>query len=465
MLKTHRARLDTAFFLRYLLLAGIAASLVAVLTGGAQARLTQIASVALLIFLAILATTLPRDNEGRFQIFHPAAIPSLYVGFSLLAPLWYTSVTGTSVGSLARGEAISPRTQQLLVLAVASFFAGALIKTKADKARLPAVSSELTLVQLARVLLILGILLLIPSVLGGDVRSRGVDQLNYGIQNSVTSLVFILTMVGQMLLHATRARLGRRMTAVDFTLIIAAAALSGLTGRRSQVIAMVLLFLFFHWRRSGRVWGVTLGVFFAGAISLTILAYRSAGSSAAKSPIEALLGDMAVGAFTTGATVERVPYAWPYEQGSTLVAALIRQLPSPLANRFIGPPDDTGALVFRRLLGFSDSNQGFGFSLPAEGYLNFGVPGIVIVMFALGALTSFLYHRFDIDTMSAVTLSYPIVVAELPYLLRSDFLGAGKLILYQTVLIALVTGIAAFVAHRKTARLRRMTATRVPSRG
>ena len=58
------------------------------------------------------------------------------------------------------------------------------------------------------------------------------------------------------------------------------------------------------------------------------------------------------------------------------MAAFERQLPSPIAIPLFGPPDDTAARRFRALVGFNNPNQGIGYSIPAEGYLNFGRFGV-----------------------------------------------------------------------------------------
>ena len=153
---------------------------------------------------------------------------------------------------------------------------------------------------------------------------------------------------------------------------------------------------------------------------------------------------MAIGtpSFDVSEIVRRVPAAHDYELGSTYLAGLERRLPSPIANRLFGTPDDTGAYVFRKILGFADPNVGFGFSLPSEGYLNFGFIGSFASALLLGVVLGFAFMRQVAPPRRALHLLYPMLVSTLPLAVRSDALGQIKWILYPSLIVAVILALS-----------------------
>jgi hypothetical protein len=180
---------------------------------------------------------------------------------------------------------------------------------------------------------------------------------------------------------------------------------------------------------------VVMGMFGVG-----VLEYRTAarGAQSTDSASDILLGDMTVAAFTVGATAAAVPSDMPYQNGRTLGAAALRQLPSPIAIPLFGPAHDTGTWKFREIIGLSNPNFGVGFSLPADGYLNFGRVGVFGICGLLGMLFAWAYPRLDFASGRPLGLFYPVLVASLPFGLRSDALGTTKNLLYAMIVLAVI---------------------------
>jgi hypothetical protein len=138
-----------------------------------------------------------------------------------------------------------------------------------------------------------------------------------------------------------------------------------------------------------------------------------------------------------------VPDSEPLRLGSTYVAALQRQLPGPIALEILGPPTDTASFELRQMLGFYDPDAGFGFSLPAEGFLNFGLVGVVGACVVTGLLLGGSYARRPAGLPDrALHVLYPLIVASLPLSLRADAVQQIKTVLYPMVFAAVVFALA-----------------------
>jgi len=146
--------------------------------------------------------------------------------------------------------------------------------------------------------------------------------------------------------------------------------------------------------------------------------------------------------------VERVPFETSFLQGSTYVASIERQLPGAIAVAVFGPPTNTASFEFRRLIGFSNPDAGFGFSLPSEGYLNFGLGGVLAAALMLGGLLGYAARRTAIRPTHARHLLYAILLATLPLSFRSDALQQIKTVLYPMLLSMLVLRLASSLSSR-----------------
>jgi hypothetical protein len=296
------------------------------------------------------------------------------------------------------------------------------------------------------------VLLLVPLAISaerfavGAVHSRGLHQFATSPTGTLSALIDpteISALVLILLAHRLAGR-DKLLAPLDWLLVGALILVTGAHGSRGNAIALLLVLTLAHAYRRRRVVAVVVGAAVIAVFGVVVLQYRSAeaGRTVTAGAAQILIGDMTVAAFSTGATAAVVPRTVPYARGATLGAALERQLPSPIANRIFGPPDDTAARRFRQLIGFTNQNSGIGYSIPAEGYLNFGRFGVFGICLLLGLAFAWAYARFDVTVARTGALLYAVLVAVLPFGLRSDSLGLVKSILYTAILIALVLAAA-----------------------
>jgi hypothetical protein len=86
----------------------------------------------------------------------------------------------------------------------------------------------------------------------------------------------------------------------------------------------------------------------------------------------------------------------------------------PLPDLFDLPQSSAGAFIVEDTMGFFDSHEwGFHASLMGDAYLNFGVPGMVLIVMGFGVLVKLLYVRFRTGNLRA-----PVYVLAATYSLR-----------------------------------------------
>jgi hypothetical protein len=87
-----------------------------------------------------------------------------------------------------------------------------------------------------------------------------------------------------------------------------------------------------------------------------------------------------------------MPENYPYWHGRSYMQALIHIIPfaQSRAELYIG----MGPAVWLTVTQFGRDSAGTGFSIAAEGYLNFGMPGVVMQMMLIGIVLRWLYYRF-----------------------------------------------------------------------
>jgi hypothetical protein len=297
----------------------------------------------------------------------------------------------------------------------------------------------------ARLLTAGRLLMLIPLAISferaatGTVHHRGLNHLAVTPTDALSALLDPTEIAATVLILAAHrmARTPRLMARLDWVLIGGLIVLIALRGSRGNAIALLLVLTLAHAQRRGKLLAVGVGAIVMAVLGVVVLQYRAAaiGQQTTASAADILIGDMAVAGFSTGATAAVVPHDVGYAHGATLVASLERQLPSPIAIPLFGPPNDTAARRFRDLVGFNNPNQGIGYSIPAEGYLNFGRFGVFGICLALGLLFAWGYARVDLTSARTTRLLYPVLVAVLPFGLRSDSLGLTKSVLYAAILI------------------------------
>jgi hypothetical protein len=420
-------------------------------------------AAAFCVALALAGVRRVRAETGSIDLFHPLGFPLLYVGFSFLAPLWLDDVAGTPLRGLRGSTPIASDTVALMIIGVAGFAAGSVVRFRPRQPSAPrraiAPVSPSRLLAVGRLLLLLPLTISLERVIAGAVRHRGLNQLVVS-PHSVLSALLDPTEIAAVVLILVAHRMARHdrlMHRLDWLLVGGLILLIGARGSRGNAIALMLVLTLGAAYRRGRIRAVLLGVGVMAVFGVVVLQYRStqAGHEASRGAVDTLVGDMTVASFSTGATAWVVPSQVPYAHGSTYVAALERQLPSPLVTPVLGAPDDTAARRFRQLIGFTNPDAGIGYSIPAEGYLNFGRLGVFGVMLGLGLVLAAAYARFDPLAERTTRLLYPVTVAVLPFGLRSDSLGLTKTILYSAILIqlALVLARTAELRERPSKRL------------
>jgi len=388
---------------------------------------------------------------GRVDVFHPLIFPLSYAAVSFLAPAWYVLVEKGSIFGFT-ADRLSEHTALLLTLALAGLALGLALPLRQAHRRPPATVDPATLRRIGRVLLVALVVVRLVAVVTGAVQHRGVGQTVYGIESALAAFSDIMTPLAVLLLVLPVGlgfQRGTVGTVLDFGLILTLGGLDAAVGERGSLLVIVIMSLYAATRRASRLFAVLGGFLGALLVGVLILRYRSAsaGVSANRSAIESIIADWGVATYTTGATALRVPELQDLSWGATYVVSVVRQLPSPLANAILGPPYDTGTYVFRDLIGFVDPDQGLAFSLPAEGYLNFGVFGVLAACFTFGAFCAWSYQQARWPINSVLACLYPIVVATMPVTIRSDALGMLKQIMYPMIVAALAIGLARMSAR------------------
>jgi hypothetical protein len=143
-----------------------------------------------------------------------------------------------------------------------------------------------------------------------------------------------------------------------------------------------------------------------------------------------------------------VPSQVDFYWGSTYLEALKYMLPGPISRALFGDPTGTGVFAYRDLIDFHYPNQGFGFAVPTEAYLNFGFPGVAIVALGLGVLYAWAHAMALRNRYGISMLLYPLLVSYLAFGLRSDALNQLKNILYPLIICVLALALERFLLRR-----------------
>jgi hypothetical protein len=149
----------------------------------------------------------------------------------------------------------------------------------------------------------------------------------------------------------------------------------------------VLFVLLLHSRVSGRR-GPAVAALAAGGTLVVAAAYLAQLRGGATLGPSAILNQGTI-LFVDTYVMDMVPRAVPYQYGETYLSAVLSLLPQNLGS---DPYTLSDWLVATYAPGVS---TGYGFSLTAEAYLNFGLLGIPVVFAALTAVQRFLVNRLD----------------------------------------------------------------------
>lgn len=399
---------------------------------------------------------------GQLDLFHPLIFPSIYVAIASLAPAAWIWVGGSNLGYI-EASFMSTRTPLLMTLAVVGFVLGAGVRF--GPARHPGKPIDAsTLGAAGRCLLLVPLLLALRDFRADIVLTRGEGQDTFTAADVLNAMGFIAAPAAVAMILSSRLQRGMRLLGpVDAVAILGLVGLLGLNGRRGAALAVMVVVLVFATRRKGANLRAMTGLALMALFAYVVAVYRTsaAGGNTTLSSVAVVLRDLGSVAFTTGGT--DLAADGHYHNGATILVGLIRQLPSPIANQILGPPVDTGTYLFRSLSGLQGSAMGYGFSLPAEGVLNFGLIGAFAVPFVAGLVLAWLYGRFDVNGSRALTLLYPIAVGTVPFAWRSDTLGAVKGVLYPAIMLFVTIVFARTVASART-RLRPHGVSNAPRR-
>ncbi|MCL3862916.1 O-antigen polysaccharide polymerase Wzy [Actinotalea sp. K2] len=407
-----------------------------------------------------------RADKGYLDAFDPLLFPNAYIAMSFLTPAWAIFVNGSSF--LGFGAArMSNLTPLLMSLAVVGTTLGLGMRftPRRDEQAIP--HDRRTLLTAARILMLLPLAVSARDVATGALLVRGAGQTTYGTAETLESLTAILTPIAVLIVlssHRAKRPTGL-MTVYDWGVALGVVALMGLSGERGTAL-MVLLAVFYAATRARiRLRRIAIGFGAMLAFAVGVLAYRDAARSVSTtaSALSTVLTDWSVATYTTGATALEVPSTVVHASGSTYVSGLLRQLPSPVANRLFGPPYDTGTYAFRDLIGFTNPNQGLAFSVPAEGYLNFGAIGLFVACFVFGLFGAWAHARTGWPIVRTRAVLYPLFVIVLPVAIRSDALGTIKSLLIPSILATILFAYARTVSTRRSTDPARRSHNSAPS--
>ncbi len=292
-------------------------------------------------------------------------------------------------------------------------------------------------------------------------------QTMYGADTFVATVAVIVTPIALVLILDAHRTSGRRglMAGWDWLLILGFIALIGLSGGRGKAITIIICLLYAYSRKRFKLRTVALTLLTVLAFTVAVSMYRQAmrGGSTGQFTLKSILTDLSVVTYTTGLTAREVPAHMGYLWGGTYWVGILRQLPSPIANRLFGPPYDTANYAFRDMIGFEDPNLGLAYSVPAEGYLNFGIIGTFLACLVFGLLVAWAYSQAAWPAGVATALLYPVMMGVLPIMLRSDALGTIKTALYPFLVAVVIFAYAKTIAAREAApKRRRRTCPRIP---
>ncbi len=388
-------------------------------------------------------------KNGKLDLFHPLVFPLAYVGVSFILPAWRMIVEGKSYLIFDFWD-LSPKTAWLLAIAVGGYCAGSVLVMipRSQRSDL-AVSAPVRAFSYVRLLWTARIAFLVPLLLSLDnvrtgLASRGLDQTSFGLFDSVRALALLVTPVCVILMAMARSGLGPEgrlpLFKSDAFLVALFIVASGAAGNRGGIIPTILALGYVATRRKSRFFAA-VGMSAVMFVSMAWVShFRSSSSNVT---LDTALTDLSVATYSTGVTANFVDQSGSPVWGLTYLDALLRQIPAPLINTLIGPPVSTGSYRFRQMIGFSDPNQGFGYSIPAEGYLNFGAAGIFLSCLFVGAMFAIAYRMRGWPIVRLSNASYVLLLCNLPVALRSDALGSIKGFLYPVILF----GLALFIAR------------------
>lgn len=305
----------------------------------------------------------------------------------------------------------------------------------------PVLQKVIFLGSLASVLLAVLVLARTDGPYGSWFGGRGFEF--YAAVTSSTAVVALFVAFYWIESHATDY--DRRIRLSTHALVAAWVVLNLAVGERSPVLAVALAWLLSR-PLTSRVFRIS---YLLPLLLLLTIALTATGSLRALSPDGRgePLGQMFVSSTSGAPNIASWVVGWNDGAfgrkygGRTFLGSAVSLVPTITSKPHDGP------LEFQLRYGgrsTPDLTRGYGYSLLAEGYMNWGTPGAAVVGILLGGSMVFGWSRARLTRGIFAVLYYVYFLVTTPYALRTDSFGAFKLWAYGALVIA---GLAWLAKH------------------
>lgn len=440
----YRPRRRHALIQRYKLIGLVTLGVAGVTLAADLPALTT--SVQVLGATALLFVVLPFAlfHVSRQDWFHPLAFPTVYMGFVLAAPILFVVIRDEPIGLFGRDDVFESVIVGVTVSLVATI-AGTVFGISRDgKWGEPERALRYSRIHEVSLMLLAGVVAvhLYAFVTRDPSLTYGQNQLEYDGVTSLTIFANLIALPAVALSAVASAALrGRVLFGSALILTAVLIVVPTLQGDRSQALSIIILLT---WAQHTLVRPIKLRSIVVGTALLlfaivTVANVRTGGElpSDGWEVFEQTIAHVSSPVAITADLINLVPREHGFEYGQTYVSTLKYLPPGPVARAVFGPPD-TAAFVYRDIIEFGNQNLGFGFSLISEAYLNFGWYGLVFIPAGFGVFLGWAYRRSSSSPTRAIHMLYPMLLALLPYLYRSDSLTQVKLLAYAMVTVAIV---------------------------
>ena len=312
------------------------------------------------------------------------------------------------------------------------------------------VNSEMSLARISQIGLILGTLLLWYIILSQGIivwfTEYGVDQFEYNAMYylyQIAQFIWFPSFLLYMACNLSKPNLPKlRILAYILSFLL----LLILKGDRSALF-YVALSVAVQWdllRRPIQLKWLLLGLVFVAYAAGTIASIRGGRllgyehEIAMENSVRNIVGISAGVGGVTLATMTLVPSVIPFQNGATLITSIKNLVPGIFFDVRENP-----SLLFHQTYAPLLEDHGFGFSVLAEGYMNWGIWGVIPLMLMVGVILGITYEIARREHTPISVTVYSIIVFQSFWFIRSDSTVYVKSIVYALIVIAgykLLTG-------------------------